>query len=78
MNILLHDQCVNILLFYKFSVFTIYDSGYSKVHHVSASYHLPICLMPTMPINVVNGLKVWKVEYIENIITIARIENLLQ
>jgi hypothetical protein len=37
MNILLHDQCVNILLFYKFSVFTIYDSGYSKVHHVWAS-----------------------------------------
>jgi hypothetical protein len=78
MNILLHDQCVNILLFYKFSVFTIYDSGSSKVHHVLASYHLPICLMPTVPTNAVNGLKVRKVEYIKNIITITKIENLLQ
>lgn len=33
MNIILHDRCVNILLFYELSVCSIYDSGSDKVHH---------------------------------------------
>jgi len=51
MDTFLHDHCVNILLFYKLSVFSIYDSGPIKVHHVSLSDHHPSCLMPTMPID---------------------------
>ena len=45
--------CEHSPIFYKLSVFSICNSGPSKVHHVSSSDQHPSYLMPTMPIHMV-------------------------